>query len=358
MIEKLDLYQFRRYKRARFYFKQGINYIYGQNAVGKTSILEAISLLSLGRSFRTKNSQELIEENKEDSLIELDFWKSSLPQQLSMTIQGKKKRFSYNQIPLHSVSELLGIIPTLFLLPEDPQLIKGDPLIRRISVDLVLIQAHPIYLYHLTRFSEALAHRNALLKKQKLANIGIFEEQLAIHGARIIATRAQWAEKLASPLLFIHSDLSQNKEKLEIHYQTQILYDGDLRKTEKFYIEKLAEERAKALHLGYTTVGPHRDDLKIFINEKEAKHFGSEGQIRLSVLSLQLAQWTHLHQESKCSTLLCIDDVGIALDKERRSSLLRYLEEKGPEQILLTSCFAPENLSNLTLIEIDKNASI
>lgn len=352
MIEKLDLYQFRGYSRARFHFKKGINFIYGKNALGKTSILEAICTLTLGRPFRTKNFHDLILKGKDQCHIEMDFSKSDVPQKLSMSLQGKKKQICYNQTPLKSVSELLGIVPALFLLPEDPELIKGDPSIRRRCIDLVLIQIHPVYLYHLTRYSQALAQRNVLLKKHSLSTLAIFEEQMAHHGAQIIATRTGWAEKINSPLYSIHSYLSGNREKLEIQYQTQIPYDGDLLKTEKIYREKLAIERTKALHLGYTSLGPHRDDIKIYLDQKEAKQYASEGQIRLSVLSLQLAQWMHLYQESHSSTLLCIDDVAIALDKERQKALFDYLEQKGPEQILLTSCFPPKGLSNPHLIPI------
>lgn len=353
MIKSLDLFQFRRYAKAKFFFKKGINYIYGKNAVGKTTILEAICALSLGRPFRTKNFQELILKEKNTSHIELHFTKSEVPQKISLSLQGKKKCFSYNETSLSSTSELLGIIPALFLLPEDPRLIKGDPAHRRLCMDIVLIQAHPIYLYHLTRFSQALAHRNALLKKQKLTSLAIFEQQLAHHGAEIFAIRARWAEKINSPLSSIHSDLSGHKESLEIQYQAQIPYDGDLFKTEKLYAEKLLQERAKALHLGYTSLGPHRDDFKIVLNKKDTKHYASEGQIRLSVLSLQLAQWSHLYQESRSLTLLCIDDVAVSLDKERQKALFDYLENKGPEQILLTSCLPPEGLNNPHLISIE-----
>jgi DNA replication and repair protein RecF len=335
MIKSLTLYNFRKYRSVTFTFSEGVNYIYGANAQGKTTILEALHCLITGRSFRTIHHKELIREGERGYYLETHFVKEGVDQTLSLSFDGSKKKVLHNETPLSALTALFGILRGVILLPEDEMLIKGTPAHRRLYCDLNLAQIKPFYLQHLSRYLLALKQRNVLLKEKREDLLGLFEKQMAFSASHLTIMRQQLITTLSNHAERIHRYLTEGKEHLELLYLGQ--KENTQEPLERHFIDSFLAERKRALFLGYSTLGPHRDDLDILLSKKEARIFASEGQKRSAVAALRLAQWHNLKEASEgCSPLLCIDDVGLALDSTRTKLLYEYTQPLG--QLFLTSC--------------------
>lgn len=348
MIKSLTLYNFRKYKSVTFTFSEGINYIYGPNAQGKTTILEAIHCLITGRSFRTSHHEQLIREGEKSYYLEAHFVKNQVPQTLSLSYDGAKKKVLYNETALQNLSSLFGILRGVTLLPEDEMIIKGSPTHRRLYCDLNLAQLTPLYINHLSRYLLALKQRNTLLKEKKEEHLGLFEKQMALSASYLTSMRQEFIQTLNKTVEKLHYFLSEQKELLELFYIGENKEEFSREELERYFIEQFAKERKRALLFGHTTLGPHRDDLQIFLSKKEAKSFASEGQKRVAIATLRLAQWLYLKEKGEETPLLCIDDIGLALDEVRTQLLYQYIKDLG--QIFLTSCREPPTYPTLSNI--------
>lgn len=320
-MQLLSLYlrNFRNYEEASLAFAPGLNYIYGENAQGKTNLLEAIHLLITGRSFRTHHLKELIRFGAKSFYLEAHFEKNGVKQVIKVTYDGEKRTIIHNATPLPSVSSLLGILHGVIVSPEDRELIKGGPAARRHFLDLQISCESPLYLYHLNRYTKAMKQRNALLKRRKPETIEIWEVQMAESASYLTTKRRE-----------VVSELSKSGElNLTYHTSTPKKVDAD------YFVRRFAKLRPKELEYGTTLTGPHRDDLHIFIDDKEARFFASEGQTRLCVTNMRLAQWARLKSATDETPLLCIDDVGISLDAKKEQRLYERLTAYG--QVFITS---------------------
>lgn len=343
-ISHLYLKNFRNYKEACLTFSPKINFIYGENAQGKTNLLEAIYLLITGRSFRTHHLEELIRFGETSFYLEACFTKSGIEHSLKFSFDGEKRKILYNATSLPSLSSLFGILNGVILSPEDHELITGSPSGRRQFLDLQIAQINPLYLHHLSRYMRAMKQRNALLKQQKMQTIEIWEEQMAqsaeyITQQRHIATRD------------IEELLDRKFENLRLSYKSSALAHTESFKT--YFMKQFAKFRPREFLTGTTLMGPHRDDLDILIEGKEAALFGSEGQKRSSIASLRLAEWSRLNQIAEEIPLMCIDDVGISLDQKREENLYSRVERLG--QVFLTSPYPRASLHPKTqLIRVEE----
>lgn len=336
-IKALFLHNFRNYADEEFLFSSGINLIEGANAQGKTALLEAIYLLSTGRSFRTHHLQELIRLSTPSFFIELHFEKEGVSHIASIDYNGKERHIRINQSRFSLFGALLGLIPSVIYAPTDVSLVSGSPLERRHFLDVHIAQADPLYVHHLTRYTKAMKQRNCLLKEKKADTIVLWEHVMAESGSYIIKKRNSSLKALQEPFHEMGLLLSSNEDIHSVAYENNYkeLNVKDIALSLKSAFEK---NRSKEQIIGFTLVGPHRDDILFSINGKLAKHFASEGQKRTLVAALRLAEWTLLKQELGFSPLFSIDDFGIHLDEKR--SLL--LEEKivGCGQVFITSAKA------------------
>lgn len=337
MIQKLYLHNFRNYNQVEIEFSPKLNLIKGNNAQGKTNLLEALFFLSTGRSFRTLKLSDLICWDKPFFYIEAEFVKEGIVQTLKVSFDGQTKKVRYNNTDYSHFANLLGMLPTVVLTPEDINLITGAPEQRRRFLDLHIAQIDPLYVYHISRYFKALKQRNCLLRQQKNEGIESWEQLLVSAGSYIQQRRIFVIQALQKPLASIMHELSKGEDVIEMYY---------LPSSTKNY----EEIRSKEMRLGATLIGPHRDDLSFTINGKEAKAFSSQGQKRSAITALKLAQWNHFAATTGSPPILSIDDFGIHLDTRRHEQLLEQVKDRG--QLFLTSPYPlKEAASRLIFIE-------
>jgi len=342
-LTALILRNFRNHKEIELSFSPKTNLIVGDNGVGKTSLLEAISLLSTGRSFRSPLLQEVIGFGGSHFYMEAHFIKEGISQTLKIGYDGSSKKIEHNANPLPSFSSLLGLLPSVLYAPKDISLIMGSPDDRRRFLNLYLGQKKPLYVHHLLRYTKALKHRNALLKKGAEADplsLGCFEQEMALSSHYLMQERSLALQAFQSRLAALIPSLSLEPESFTLHYTPSLKMQAPF--SHEFLRQQYERYRKKELLLRTSLVGPHRDDFLISRNSKPAKAFCSEGQKRCFLSALKLSEWDLLSETHENKPLMCIDDMGIHLDASRESLLEKSLHHLG--QVFITS---PKELPKL-----------
>ncbi len=334
-IRSLYLRNFRRYREAFFEFKPGINLIHGNNAQGKTTLLEALYCFSVGKSFRTPAYKDLISHEAPSFFIEVEFVHHHIQQKIRFFADPHQKRIFLNETLLSTVSALIGIIQGVVITPDDMSLIKGTPLTRRHYLDLQLSQGDRTYLYHLSRYNRAMRQRNQLLKEQNLQTIEIWEQEMAVSAAYITKQRLIAIQEIQRFAQGFYLALSKESALLKLAYSIDFSPNSSLDDLNGYYQEKFQKNREREVLLGYTQSGPHRHDLHIFLDDKEVKHFASEGQQRSCIHALRFGEWTRLKKLGTQIPIFMIDDLGMSLDEHRKSNLFEQLTQLG--QVFLTA---------------------
>lgn len=324
-LKSIAFKNFRNHRNLTLFFDKKINLIVGDNGSGKTNILEAIHLLSIGKSFRTNSLEDLIHHGQSYFHLEAEFIKEDTSQYLKIGYDKNKKKIEHNSTALRSFSELLGILPSVLYAPKDISLITSGPLERRKFLNVYLSQKDKNYLFHLIRYSKALEQRNALLKRGSFqeAEISSFEKQLALSGFYLIEQRISAATFLQNKISSFVKELIHKEESFEIQYihSFEALKELHVEAMGEFY----KKQRPKELAYKTTLVGPHREDFSILLNNRLVKSFCSEGQKRSFLHALKLSEWTLLAEKERAAPLMCIDDIGIHLDPSRNSLLQKSL---------------------------------
>jgi len=313
-----------------------MNFIIGDNGIGKTNILEAIYLLSTGKSFRTSQLTDLIQHQTSSFYIEASLVKENTSHTLKIGYDGKKKHIHFNNTLLPAFSHLLGIMPSVLYSPKDIGIIIGTPLERRRFLNIYLGQSDPLYAHHLIRYTKALEHRNMLLKAKKIfpANeIVCFEKELALSAVYLMESRIAALALLTEKIALLIPHLVHQEERFILQYLSSFALEGPL--SAQPLEEQYQRMRHKEALFGISLVGPHRDDFTILFNDLPVKSFCSEGQKRSFLSALKLAEWELLKESSHQLPLLCIDDLGIHLDATRESLLEKQLQNLS--QVLITS---------------------
>jgi len=313
-VNRLYLKNFRRFDEASFEFSPGNTLIFGPNAIGKTTILEAIHLLIFGRSFRASALSEIIREGETTAAIQATFTNEGIEHTLGFYFTKDQKKITLNR---KSLSSVIGLLLGVTLLPSDINLIMGQPPLRRLFLDYLIAQVDPLYLHHLSRYGAVLKNRNALLKRRDFRTIDVYEEEMAKSASYIALAR----QKAVSDL----NCLIRAQEDLSLTY----MGNGDP------FLETYQKNRAREAHMGFTISGPQKDDVGLFLNGKESKLFSSEGQKRNFACALKIAAWEYLKQSSGKDPILLVDDAGLGFDQKRKASFMESLEQRG--QVLITS---------------------
>lgn len=345
-IQVLNLYNYRNYKQLNLTFFPNINIFTGFNAQGKTNIIEAIHLASLGISHRTRIDKDLILWGNKKASINIKFTRKDILSQINIKLDKvARKELIYNGDNIKQ-KELPGLLTMVLFSPEDLMLIKGAPLQRRRFLDIELSQVSSRYYNELVQYNRLLQQRNNLLKKIREDNklvdmLDMWDEQFAKVAAFIVKMRLRGMKKIAEIAKIVHQEISQQKEILNVQYD---LYNFDknlvnaeiptLEELYNFYRVTLNKYRNKDIFRGSTSVGPHRDDIDFYINNISLKSFGSQGQQRSSVLSLKLAELEFLKGETGEYPILLLDDVMSELDVHRRENLLMLLQEKNIQTLI------------------------
>ncbi len=330
-IRRLRLVGFRNYDQAELSPARGVTVLMGQNAQGKTNLIEAIHLCCLGRSHRTARDGELVRWGTPGAQVSVTVDRRDGPHDVSVQIgadEKRKKSIKVNGAQVARVGELMGHVNAVLFSPEDLRLVKDGPEGRRRFLDMEISQAQPAYFYALQRYMRALAQRNALLRRLSegggdaalLATLDEWDALLVEAGAQVIERRIAYLAKLSPAASEAHAALSGGKEKLTLSYEGRAA-DGD-----ELY-RLLRACRTEDLRRGTTGTGPHRDDYRIVVNGRDARAFASQGQQRTAALSLKLAEIEVLGEMIGESPVLLLDDVMSELDVNRRQMLLSRIEK-------------------------------
>ena len=348
-VKNLSLKNFRNYSEEYFEFDSGINIICGENAQGKTNLVEALYYMSIGKSFKNTKEQELIFFGKDFSQIIVNIEKNIGEITLEADLSKKtKKILKVNGSNLSRTGDLLGNLVTVFFCPDDLKLIKEAPQDRRRFMDICLSQLSKKYFNLLERYNIILKNRNDLLKSKDSevieSTIPIWNEQLADTGKEIIYQRLKFIEILDKHCKKIHQYLTDDTEKINIKYYG--INSENKEEIKKSILEKLNENFEKDLANGHTSTGPHRDDLIISINGLDIKNFGSQGQQRTTALSLKLAEKEILKEKIGEYPITILDDVFSELDSNRVNKLLSILKTG---QTFITTTASVENYNSIKI---------
>ncbi len=354
-IKSLQLNNFRNYEKAEFHFSPGINFIFGENAQGKTNLLEAVYLLSTGRSFRTTHLSEAIQEGKKAFYLEADFEKDGITQSVSIGYDGTRRIIKINETKHPFFSALLGLLPTVLYAPTDIDLIIGSPAERRRFLDLHIAQFDPFYIHHITRYYKAMKQRREILRTKADSSLDAWEEMMAISATYIIEKREKTLIDLKEPIALSVATLSGRGDELSLLYQSPLRTKKE-RALQDYLQEQFKHHRTKDTQYQTTLFGPHRDDILLSINGQSAKIFCSEGEKRSCIAAMRFAEWKRLQEQIGTSPIMSIDDFGVHLDNNRLERLQDLLGGFG--QIFLTAPHLPEKIardpSQITLHHIQK----
>ncbi|MGO3732164.1 MAG: DNA replication/repair protein RecF [Vagococcus sp.] len=335
-LETISLTHYRNYDALTLDFSPKLNVLLGENAQGKTNLLESIYVLSLARSHRSTNEKELIQWQEEFARIEGHVVKQNSELDLTMIVSNKGKKTKVNGLEQQKLSHYVGHLNVILFAPEDLSLVKGAPQNRRKFLDMEIGQINAQYLHHLSQYQTILKQRNQYLKKIAFQHskdtiyLEVLSEQLAESGSFVLYHRLQFLKKLERWANDIHQTISFNKESLTITYKSQLPLDQTLDK-EAIYsllLDQLKKNEDKDLSQLTTTVGPHRDDLIFKVNDQNVQTYGSQGQQRTTALSVKLAEIELMNEEVGEYPILLLDDVLSELDDARQIHLMEFIENK------------------------------
>lgn len=326
-IKNLELTNFRNYTNQVVNFSSNLNVIIGKNAQGKTNLLEAIFLCAIGRSPRTTKDKDLINWKSTYAKITLDISKKIGSKLIDIYLfTNQNKAIKIDKIGIKKIGQLFGTFNAIYFSPDELKLIKESPEERRRFMDVDLCQFDKTYFYTLSKYNSVLVQRNKLLKSGDISTlkdtISIWNDELANLGAKIIFSRLHLIEKLKKHAHEIHKFLTSEKEDLQISYQGFVEDNENALKL--LLLKKYEETIDKDIKLGFTTVGPHRDDIKILSNDIDLRSFGSQGQQRTASLSLKLAELEVFKESIGEYPVLLLDDVLSELDEVRQLKLLEF----------------------------------
>lgn len=337
-IKSLALKNFRNYAELELEFHPDLNILYGDNAQGKTNILEALYVCGTTKSHKGAKDREMICMGKEEAHIRILLTKDGLDHKIDMHLKkNRAKGVAIDGLPIRRSSELIGLAPLVFFSPEDLNMIKSGPGERRRFLDMELSQMDRLYLHHATKYSRALVQRNNLLKqldykRELLDTLSTWDQQLAASGCYLIGERERFIRQLNEMILPIHRKLTGEREEILLVYEPNVAADE--------FLAKLARTRERDMYLKSTQAGPQRDDISFLVNGCDIRRFGSQGQQRTAALSLKLAEIELVKRVCGDNPVLLLDDVLSELDRNRQNYLMDSI---GGIQTVLT-CTGLEEL--------------
>lgn len=372
LLRRIQLQRFRNYAELDLVFPGNLNIFVGQNAQGKTNLLEAIYLLALGRSFRTVKDEDLVGWHHDFAQVKAEVQRQSG----NIGIEIRLPRSGTKEVKIGGekaarLNDLLGLVNVVVFSPDDLQLLKGSPSLRRRFLDAEIAQISAVYRHHFLRYHRVLRQRNNLLKAIKMKSaskdaLDVWDAQLAADGSYVIAKRAETVRRLSQWAQRVYADLTAKREILTITYRPFFVRAGDpmdeawedRQAVEAKIYEAIKDAREDELARGVTMVGPQRDDLAFHINGADARHFASQGQQRSVVLASKLAELEFFNEEVGEYPILLLDDVMSELDDERRHHFMRIVSGKVNTFITTTNIrsFARDILDQASLYKVKSGA--
>ncbi len=347
IIKSLEIADYRNYDSLHIDFSSGTNILYGDNAQGKTNILEAIYMSATTKSHKGTKDKDVVNFNQEEAHIRTYLEKEGIETRVDMHLRkSKSKGIAIDGQKIKKAAQLLGLLNVVFFSPEDLSIIKNGPAERRRFVDMELCQLDQFYLYNLNNYNKIVNQRNKLLKDMYFNpslrdTLNIWDSQLISFGSKIIERRQLFVEQLNEIILEIHRKLSGGRENLIIQYEPDVTISN--------YERKLAANQERDVKLKQTATGPHRDDFSFLVEDIDIRKFGSQGQQRTAALSLKLSEIELVKKMTKDNPVLLLDDVLSELDSNRQNYLLSTI---GDIQTIITCTGLDEFVNNR--FEIDK----
>lgn len=329
-IESIKLINYRNYDKLDIKLNNKLNIFIGDNAQGKTNLLESLYICAFGKSYRATKEKELIKIDKDKAYIGINVRREFADKFIEIKFEkNKTKRIRINRVEIDKISGLFGHLNVVLFSPEDLKLVKEGPSNRRMFLDTEISQIKPKYRYNINRYNKILKQRNNLLKSiqknnNKLKTIEVWDMQLVEVGSEIIKNRIEFINRISEISKNIHKKITEGIEELKLEYMPSfdISCELDKNKIKDIFIKVLNRNLDKDIEKGTTEFGPHRDDIKIYINGLDAKIFGSQGQQRTAALSMKLAEVELVKSEIGEYPVLLLDDVLSELDIKRRKFLL------------------------------------
>ena len=353
-MTELELIHVRNHSHKQITFTPNIIVIHGPNGRGKTNILESAYIATMGHSHRTSDMKDVIHWNEDEASIIVHFMKAETPH----TLQIKWGRQGKKLIRLHdnplSQKELVGTLNTVIFSPEDLELIKGTPSLRRRFLNMEISQTSPQYYHQLTMYQRAVQQRNRVLKEyshKAHAPVQDWDEQIATLGAQIIQKRLESLKKLNQLMDLMNRKLTNGKEDLRLQY-TQPYSEHTLLVKKEALLSALQSHLAEDRRRFQTSVGPHRDDIIFYSGPMDLKRFGSQGQQRTAILSVKLSELEYIKSEVGEYPILLLDDVLSELDQERRQNLLKFIHKRVQTIITTTDTEETASLDNVQYIDL------
>ena len=337
-IKSIKLKNFRNYRELQADFSSKVNFLLGQNAQGKTNLLESIYITSMGKSFRTNRDSEMISFGKDFSSVSAEIVREDdIEGSVEIVIdKSGKKSVKIDGVKIKKASQLLENVYIVIFSPEDLKIVKDEPEKRRKFIDRELCQIKPAYYESLSNYKKVLLQRNAYLKEEIVdpSVLDIWDMQLSEYGLRVMKHRAEFIKKLDFISSEIHKKITDSREKLQLKYAPNIDFKENIYETLKKSCDNDLRQRT-------TTRGPHKDDMELFINGINVRNFGSQGQQRTCALSLKLAEINIIEEETGEKPVLLLDDVMSELDSMRQKFLIKSLDNI---QLFITTTELPESM--------------
>ena len=343
-IKNIQLTNFRNYDFLETEFHKNVNLILGNNAQGKTNLLEAIYITSIGRSFRTNKDSDLVYFGADFAKIKVEAEKELYNTSVDIVVKkDSKKSIKKDGVTVKRTSDLLENIFIVIFSPEDLKIVKDEPEKRRKFIDRELCQMKPAYYESLSNYKKILLQRNTYLKEENIDQsiLDLWDIQLARYGAKIMQMRKLFIDKISNISHEIHSSITNGRENLVIKYHPNLDLYENLKEQEDFFYEELKKSYGNDLKQRTTTKGPHKDDISFIVNDINMRNFGSQGQQRTCALSLKLAELHLIKEETGEDAILLLDDVMSELDIQRQEYLIKTLKEN---QLFITTTDLDEKL--------------
>lgn len=343
-IKNIELTNFRNYEHLKVDFNRNVNLLLGDNAQGKTNLLEGIYLTSIGKSFRTSKDSDLVKFEQSLARVRTEASKEAFDTAVEIHIKrDSKKAIKKDGVNIRKTSELLDNILIVIFSPEDLKIVKDEPEKRRRFVDRELCQIQPLYYDSLNNYKKTLLQRNTYLKEENIENsiLDLWDTQLSHYGARIIHIRKKFIEKISGFSSQIHSSITAGKESLFLEYNPNVEYMDDVKELEGFFYDEIKKAFKNDFRQRTTTRGPHKDDISFYVNGVNMRNFGSQGQQRTCALSLKLAELNLIREETGEEAILLLDDVMSELDATRQEYLIKTLKNN---QLFITTTDIDENI--------------